>query len=156
MAGLLTTWSPFREMERFRREIDELFDRFMGDGALAPRLGTSTTSWMPAIESFTEDGKLVIRADLPGIDPRDVEVTVEGNRLTLRGSRKASREQQERDYAYREVSYGSFERAVELPEGVKGDEVKATYKNGVLELTVPIPRELAARKVPVQIEHAQA
>jgi HSP20 family protein len=155
MAGILTTWSPFREMERFRKGIDELFDRFMDGGAVAPRL-TSAMAWMPAVESFTENCNLIIRADLPGIDPKKVEVSVEGNTLTLRGSREASKEQHERNYTYREVSYGSFERQIELPEGIKADEVKATYKNGVLELTMPVPKQLAPRKVPVQIEQTSA
>jgi HSP20 family protein len=151
MAGALQVWSPFREMDRFRREIDDLFDRFMNGGAFGPQW--VPTTWAPAVESYVEGENLVIRADLPGIDPKNVEVTVTGNTLTVRGSRESRHEENERDYMYREVAYGSFERSLTLPASVTADQVKAAYNNGVLELTMPAPRELAAKKIPIQIEN---
>jgi HSP20 family protein len=151
MADVLQTWSPFRQLERFRKEMDDLFDRFTGgEGDRAPWFPTSSS---PALESFVEGDKMIIRADLPGIEPNDVEVTVSGDTLTLRGSRQAKFENKGRDYLHREVSYGSFERSITLPEGVKSDDVKASYRNGVLELTMPVPKELSPRKVPIEIEH---
>ncbi len=143
MAWELQAWSPFRELERFRRDFDELFDRFFGSAQ--PALTR------PAIESYVEDDRLVVRADLPGVDPKDVEVTVTGNILTIRGSRKSEKETKNRDYLHREVSYGTFERSLTLPEGVKAEEVKASFQNGVLELSIPVPQRLAARKIPVEI-----
>ncbi len=149
MAKEIQAWSPFRELDRFRRDFDELFDRFLGG-----RMGSGTWQGMtsPALESFVQNDHLVIRADLPGIDPNDVEVTVTGKTLTVRGKREQKREDKGRDYVHREVAYGSFERHVELPAGVNAADIKASYHNGVLELTVPIPKEAAARKVPIQIE----
>ncbi len=148
MAKELTTWSPLRELENFRRGFDEMFDQFTKDWF--------SSDWMrtrgPAIESWMEDGNLVVRADLPGVDPKDVEVTVTGETLTLKGKREHKEEKSGRDYFHREVSYGSFERSISLPKGVKAEEIKATYRNGVLELTMPLPKELSARKVPVMIE----
>jgi HSP20 family protein len=148
MATELTTWSPLRELDNFRRSFDEMFDRFTKDWF--------SGDWMrvrgPAIESWIEDGTLVVRADLPGVDPKDVEVTVTGDTLTLRGKREHMEEKSGRDYFHREVSYGSFERSISLPKGVKAEEIKATYKNGVLDLRMPLPKELSARKVPVTVE----
>lgn len=150
MTRMPEVWSPVRGMERFRKDFDELVDRFFGKG-----IGSNFDSEItPRIESFVEDGKFVIRADLPGIDPKDVEVTVRGDVLTLRGKREQHHENRDRDYFYREVSYGSFERTIELPEGIKADDVKAAYKNGVLEMTMTMPKEKTARKVKIEAENS--
>jgi len=131
-------------MERFRRDFEDLFEQFF-------------TPWRarvsaPSVESFIEGDKLVVRADLPGIDPKNIEVTVVGNVLTLKGSREQKREEKGRHFMRQELSYGSFERSLTLPEGVKTDAIKAAYKDGVLELTMPAPTGLSARRVPLEIE----
>jgi HSP20 family protein len=151
MANEVQMWSPFQELDRFRRDFDELFDRFLGGRGNLPSRAAAV---FPAVESFVHEGKLVIHVDLPGIDPKDVEVTVSGNTLTLSGKREHKREEKNRNYLHREVTYGSFERTVELPEGCNASEIKASYRNGVLELTVPMPKGAMARKVPIQIEGA--
>ena len=136
-----------RELDRFQRDFEDLFDRFLGGrGAGEPR-----TKGGPVLESFIEAGKLIVRADLPGIDPKEVEVTVDGDHLTIRGKRESSREETGRDYTHREIYYGSFERTIQLPEGVKTDDIKASYHDGVLELTIPIPEHAKAHKVPIEI-----
>jgi HSP20 family protein len=148
MANPIRLWSPFRGMDHFRRDFDDVFDRVLGHG----RRGEKEVQLEPAIESYIEGDKLVVRADLPGIDPKNVEMTVTGDLLTIRGSREEKREEEERNFVVKEVSYGSLERSITLPPGVKSDDIKASYKDGVLELTAPAPKELAARKVPVQVE----
>ncbi|HKD69329.1 MAG TPA: Hsp20/alpha crystallin family protein [Candidatus Binataceae bacterium] len=144
------TWNPFREMEHFRRDFDELFDRFLGRGKRSTR---ETGSVEPAIDSYIEGDKMVVRADLPGIDPKNVEITVTGDSLTIKGSREEEREEKERNFVFKEVNYGSFQRTVKLPQGVKAEDFKASYKNGVLELTAPAPKEMSSRKVPIDVEH---
>jgi HSP20 family protein len=139
-------WSPFRELERFRRDLDDVFARFFGGGATS----AFSSAAEPKIESYVEDDKMIVRADLPGIDPKDVEVSVIGDTLTLRGAREAREEQKGRNFTHREVTYGSFERSLTLPKGVKAEDIKASYQNGVLELTAPIPKESAPRKVPIE------
>ena len=147
--GALSLWSPLREMERMRRGFDDLFERLVGEDAFMPwKAGLN----VPAVESYVEGDKLVVRADLPGIDPKDVEVTVTGNMLTIKGSREQKREEKGRDFIHRELSYGAFERSLTLPQGVKADAIKASYQNGVLELAMPAPKELSAHKVPIKIE----
>jgi HSP20 family protein len=98
------------------------------------------------------DNTLWVKADLPGVDPKEVEVTVEGNRLTLRGQRKAESEGSENGYLHREVQYGSFVRSFTIPEGVKAEDIQAKYHNGVLELSVPLPAEVLPKKVTIAIE----
>jgi HSP20 family protein len=145
MAHEPQAWSPFRELDRFRRDFDDLFDRFLGG-----RLSRQSSGHGPAIESYVDSGKLIVRADLPGIDPKDVEITATGDQLTIRGKREQQREERGRDFLHREVVYGSFERAVKLPGGVNPDEIKASYHNGVLELSVPLAEQSRTRKVPIQ------
>lgn len=106
----------------------------------------------PAVESYVKDGNLVVRADVPGMEAKDVEVTVLGNVLILKGERKNEHEIKKDDYLRREVSYGAFERRMTLPEGTATDKIKATFKNGVVEVCAPLAKETVAQKVPVEAE----
>ncbi|MDO8431000.1 MAG: Hsp20/alpha crystallin family protein [Candidatus Binatus sp.] len=106
----------------------------------------------PAIESFVKEGNLVVRADVPGLELKDIEVTILGNILSVKGERKSEQEVKKEDYLRREVSYGAFERRMSLPEGAAADQVKASFKNGVLEITVPLAKETVATKVPIEAE----
>jgi HSP20 family protein len=148
MANPIQSWNPFRDMEHFRLDFDDLFDRVLGHR----KRGEKEVQRERAIESYVEGDKLVVRADLPGIDPKNVEITVSGDLLTIKGSREEKREEKQRNFVFKEVSYGSFERSITLPPGVKTEDIKASYKDGVLELTASVPKELAARKVPVEVE----
>jgi HSP20 family protein len=145
MANEPRAWSPFRELDRFKRDFDDLFDRFLGGGPSRQLPGQT-----PALECYVDNGRLVVRADLPGVDPKDVEITATGDQLTIRAKREQKREEKGRDFIHREISYGSFERVVKLPDGVNPDEIKASYDKGVLELTVPLPEQSRTRKVPIQ------
>jgi len=87
---------------------------------------------------------------LPGVDPKDVNIQVLGNALTISGERSSSRETKESDYLHREISYGSFQRLIELPEGVDKDKLTAEYRNGILEITAPIAAAALPRKIEVK------
>jgi len=156
--GFLERWQSSRDLDRLGREFDELFDRFGFGGDWFPRWGLERETvarpgtMRPAIESYVEDGKFVVRADLPGIDPKDVDIKVIGDMLTIKGSREEKSETKKHDFVRREIRYGAFERAVSLPEGIKAADLKATYKDGVLELTAPLPHEVAPKEVKIQIE----
>ncbi len=99
-----------------------------------------------------EEGKLIVRADLPGIDPKNVEIKVIGNVLTISGSREEKRESKKADYFRREIRYGAFERSIPLPEGIKAEDLKAVYHDGVLEVAAPMPSEAAPKAVKIQIQ----
>jgi len=150
----LTPWqTPLRALDEMQREMNQLFSRFFGEGEqVGHRWLSPSESYVPQIESAVRDNTLWVRADLPGIDPKDVEVMVEGNRLTLRGERKAEHEGSEEGYLHREVQYGSFIRSFTIPEGVKAEDIQAKYHNGVLELSVPLPAEMLPKKVNIAIE----
>jgi len=138
-------WDPFSDLRSMRFDMDRLFNRFLGE---AP--GERTALWMPSIESYTKDGKLVVKAELPGVDPKDLDVSITERELVIKGERKSEKDTKEENYAYREIVYGSFERRFTLPEGVKTDELKAKFVNGILEVTMPAPAITKARKIEIE------
>jgi len=97
-----------------------------------------------------------VRADVPGVDPKDVEVSVRGNILTIKGERKEEKEVKSEDYIRREASYGSFERRMTLPEGANTEKITANFKNGMVEIKMPMAKTVEAKKVPVQVEAAKS
>lgn len=135
----------FDDMFDLVREFDRFFHR------PAWQLATPHVTFHPAVECFSRDKMLVLRVELPGMDPKDVEVSISGNQIVLRGEKKEERKADERDLFIREVSYGRFERLFTLPEGAKTDHLKASFQNGVLELTMPAGLLEQARKVPIVI-----
>jgi HSP20 family protein len=147
----LAPWMPFRELSTFPRDFDDLFARFFGP---EEEWWPAPARWgvmPPAVESFVRNGQLIVRADLPGIDPKKVELSIEGNRLFIRGEREEKEERKEKDFLHREVRYGKFERALDLPVGVDTESIKATYHEGVLEIAMTAPKEMVAKKVPISV-----
>jgi HSP20 family protein len=134
-------------MRGFHREIDDLFGRFFDEPAW---WGRGEAGVVPAVESYVKDGKVFVRVDLPGIDPKEVELSFERDCLLIKGERKLEREEKG-EHGYREVRYGSFERTVGLPEGIDPGTVKATYKDGVLEVTMDAPKGPEVKKVPIDV-----
>jgi HSP20 family protein len=153
--ALLEKWNPSRDLERLRHEFDDMLERF---GFEHGRLFKEwpSTALRPAIESYVDGDKLTVRVELPGVNPKDVDVKVASGLLTVKGSREEKHETQKRDFFHREFRYGSFERAIRLPEGMKAEDLKATYHDGVLELTAPMPKEALPKEVKVQIEGGEA
>lgn len=148
MGNVPRAWTPFRELDHLKRDFDDMLERFLGghSGQAARQ-----AELLPAIESFVRNGQLVVRAELAGVDPADVEITVNGDQLTIRGKRQRTEEDKRGDFYHREISYGNFERTLRLPEGVDTGEIKASLRKGVLELTVPARSGTKARKVPIEV-----
>lgn len=146
-------WHPARELERFRQQLDDLLEH---SGFEHHRLKNwESQPLRPALESFVNGDQLTIRIDLPGIDPESIDVRVVGGFLTIKGSREEKQESKHAQYYRRETRYGVFERTIQLPEGVKAEDLKATHKNGVLELTSTLPKEGASKQVKVQVQRQE-
>src|SRR3990172_693489 len=139
-------WDPFADLSLMRHDMDRLFDRFLGGEVRGER----ATLWIRSVESFTKEGKLVFKAELPGVDPKDLDVSISERELVIKGERKSEKGEKEQNYSYREIVYGSFERRFALPEGVKTDELKAKFTNGILEVTMPAPAVTKARKIEIE------
>ena len=133
---------PFDSMLKWAEEMDRMFENVGFGRGWFPggfRKELEETSWMPAVEVFEKGGQFIVRAELPGLQKEHVNVEVDEGMLTIRGERKQEKEEK-KEYSYRsERSYGSFYRAIPLPEGVKTENAKASFKDGVLEVTIPAP-----------------
>lgn len=154
MKDLALRDSLFQDLFDFRRDFDQIFNRILIGKPWYEDKNLLETSFnfTPAIESFvdTDGKKYFCRVALPGVEPRDVEVNVQGNMLTIRGERKFNRNEKEVDLLFREMVYGKFERTLTLPEGVIVDKLVAEYKNGVLELWAPIAVAALPRKIEIK------
>ena len=143
MSTALTRWDPFAE---FRSQFDRMLDEVMVDGR--------ERTWTPAIDVVREKDKLVIRADIPGVKPEDVKVEVEDDVLTVSGEHEERKEEKDKHYVRRERRYGAFQRSLVLPPDVDPEKIEAKTKDGVLEVTVPLPKE--AKKKPITITPKKA
>jgi HSP20 family protein len=137
--------------DRFDRMTDRLFDDWL---TALPFRRPSQWRWMSdeviRVDEYQENGTLVVKAELPGIDPdKDVELTVSDGMLHIRAERREEEKTEERGYLRQELRYGSFSRTLPLPSGASEDDVKASYHDGILEVRVPAPAAPEAKKVPI-------
>jgi HSP20 family protein len=144
----LIRWSPFREMEEMERRINDVFGRPLLP-AIWRRTPVEEIGWTPAIEMFEKDDKFMVKAELPGMKEEDIDVSVVGDTLTIKGERKAESEVKEEDYYCCERSYGSFTRSITLPSSVDAKNIEASYENGVLEISLPKAAEVKPKKITV-------
>jgi HSP20 family protein len=128
---------PFSLMRRFSDEMDRMLDQF----GFRPRMldrPLADPEWSPDMELFERDGKLFVRIDLPGLTKKDVKVNVVEGMLNIEGERKVEKEEKQEGYYRTERRYGKFFRSLPLPDGAKLDKIQATFKNGVLEVVLPM------------------
>lgn len=154
--ALLERWNPSRDLERFRHEVDDLLEKFGLERGPFLKDWEALSTLRPALESYVEGDKFTVRMELPGIDPKKVDIKVAGGVLTVKGSREQKTETKKNDFYRREIRYGSFERSVSLPEGIKAEDLKATYRDGILELTASMPKEAAPKAVKIEVEGHEA
>src|SRR5689334_9418687 len=140
MPGTLIRWDPFADLADLRIR----FDRLLGDLA-----DGAEREWIPAIDMVREDGHLILRADVPGIKPDEIKIEVDDGVLTVTGEHKESTEAEEERFVRRERRYGGFYRSLRLPAGVEVKKIKATTHDGVLEVTIPLPKEPVKEKVTI-------
>lgn len=139
MPGTLARWDPFGELSELRTSFDRFFDQIDGRDRV----------WTPAIDVVRDDGNLVIHADLPGIKPEELRVEVEDDILTVSGEHEERTDQKHKHFVRRERRHGSFSRSMVLPSGVDAKSIKATTHDGVVKVTIPLPKQ--AKKEPVTI-----
>ncbi|HEX6639303.1 MAG TPA: Hsp20/alpha crystallin family protein [Steroidobacteraceae bacterium] len=132
-------YEPWGLLNRLRRELDQTFESAAHDAA-----------WTPAVDIHEEDKQFVVRADLPGVKPADIEITAEKGVLSLRGARNFEQKNDDGHYSRIERVSGRFVRTFTLPENVQTDAIKAQFKDGVLELTIPKAAKPEPRRIEVQ------
>ena len=138
---------PGLGLNRLRREIDRLFEEPFG--FLVPS-SSLFEGWSPAVDIYEDKDKYTLKAELPGLNKDDIEVSLDGNTLTLSGERKEQEEKREGETYRSERYFGRFQRSVTLPAAVQADKVQATYKDGILSVTVPKSEEAKPKQIQVK------
>lgn len=144
----LTRWEPFRDMMTLRQAMD----RLMEDSIVpTPRLfGTLGEVGAPAVDMYQTPKEMVVKAALPGVKPEELDISITGDTLTIKGETKSSEEVKREDYIYQEHRYGSFSRTVALPADLQTDKAEAAFDNGVLTLTIPRAEEARPKTIKVK------
>jgi HSP20 family protein len=154
MARELTIWRPFREMapfgdfERMRRDMDRLWDSFFERGV---RRTDEEGEWLPSLDVAETKNDVVVKAEVPGMDAKDIDISLTDGLLTIKGEKKQEREEKEKDYHLVEKSYGAFTRSIRLPKEVQRDKINASYKNGVLTVTLPKSEEAKKKEIKIKV-----
>ena len=145
--GTLTPWEPFLGVATLQDQVNRLFnDVFERTGE-----ESSLSAWAPAVDIYEPEHELVVKADLPEVDPKDLDIRVENNILTIRGERKFEKKVNEENYLRVERGFGSFARSFTLANTVKPDAIKADYQNGVLTLSIPKREEAKPKQIKVNV-----
>jgi HSP20 family protein len=144
--------SPFQMMRRMQEDMDRIFGSFYGQPAGALGGGPQgLTAWSPHVDVYEADNEIIVKADVPGVEPEDLEVTCTEDALVLRGETRREEDRQEGGWHRSERRYGRFERQIPLPPGTRPDDAKANFRNGVLELRIPKSEEARqrVRRIPI-------
>ena len=139
---------PFRELRTLRREMDNLWNRFFGETTLP---SVFAKEWAPTVDVSETKEHVVVKAEMPGLEAKDIDVSLSGDLLTIKGEKKEE-EKKDEHYHYRERYAGSFRRSLRLPVGVKSDKVEAAFKNGVLNITIHKAEEAKKKAIKIKTE----
>jgi HSP20 family protein len=152
MANLTRRDNIFDGLFDFRRDFDGIFNRLLTNSASTGQSPATLFATVPPIEARvdTKDNQYHLRVALPGVEPNEVQINLQGNYLTISGEHKSEQEKKDSDYMHREFSYEHFERTVMLPETVDTGKINAEFKNGVLEITAPLSANALPRKIEIK------
>jgi HSP20 family protein len=141
-------WDPFERLAQVQAE----FDRFLGERWPLRRMAELPGAWAPRADVYAQNGAIVVKVELPGVNKQDIDVAIEDGDLVVRGERKSEEKVEEKDFYRMERSYGSFYRRLPLPEGVTAEQIEATFADGVLQVKVPKPvtKESTPKKIAIK------
>lgn len=143
----MSKWEPFRDMLSLRADMDRLFSSLFGGG-----YGEREGLWAPVVDIEEDNDTILVKAEIPGMKKEDIKVSVQSNILTITGERKHESETKNKTFHRVERSYGKFSRMITLPTDVDSDKVKATYKDGILNITLPKPEAVKPKHIDVEIK----
>ena len=146
----ITRWRPFRDLISIQDEMNRLFDDFFGYRPV--RVEWTERVWSPRVDVSENKDNVIIKTEMPGMEKEDVKISIQDNVLTLKGEKRQEKEEKDKNYHRIERSYGSFCRSFQLPTSVKTDKIKANYKDGVLNISLPKTEEVKPKEIPISIE----
>lgn len=141
-------WTPFRDLEQMRREMDRLWDSFF---ERRPSRGEGVSEWLPMLDILESKGEYIIKVELPGIDPKEIEISLTNDLLTIKGEKKQEKGEEEA-IIFSERTFGPFNRTVRLSRPVQSDKINASFKNGLLTITLPKTEEAKKKEIKINVE----
>jgi HSP20 family protein len=147
----IVRWEPFRNLVTLQERMNRLFEESVRGAGRGQEEDWAMGAWAPAVDIYEKGSDVVLKAELPGVDPKDVDIRIENNVLTLSGERMLDTEVERENYHRVERSYGSFTRAFTLPSTVDTTKVKADFKDGVLRITLPKREEAKPKQIQIDI-----
>jgi HSP20 family protein len=147
MAFDVKPYKPFGELASLREEMDKIWNRFFGEW---PTMEPFRGEWSPSVDVSETKDALLVKAEVPGMDAKDIDISLSNDVLTIRGKKEQEKEQKEENYHRIERSYGSFTRSIRLPREVQSDKIKASYKNGVL--TINLPKSGEGKEIKIKVD----
>ena len=145
----LMPWRPFGALGSTRKELDSFWNRFFRE---TPATGAFTEEWLPSVDISETNKNFIVKAELPGLDAKDVSVSLSGDLLIIKGEKKREEEEKDEHHHYVERYSGSFQRSFQLPTSVKGDNVEATFDKGVLKVTIPKAEEAEKKEIEIKVK----
>ena len=149
MTGELKPWRPFGGISSFRRDMDHFWDRFF---SVDPGTRPWEKGWVPSFDVSETKDKLIVKTEIAGVDPKEIDIKISGDVLTIKGAKKEEKEEKDESFHLMERRYGAFSRSIQLPMEVSEKKIKATYKNGVLKITLPKSEKSKAKATKIAIE----
>jgi len=145
----LVPWKPFGELSSFRGEMEKLWDRFFGE---RPLMKAFPEEWSPSVDISETEDKLVVSAELPGLEAKDVNVSISGDLLMIKGEKKKEKEEKDEHHHYIERYSGSFQRSFRLPVSIQSEKVEASFKKGVLKIVLPKAEEAKKKSIEIKVK----
>jgi HSP20 family protein len=144
----ITRWDPFRDLGILQERMNRVFEDAAGRGWKNDE-PSATTSWSPAVDIYETDSEIMVQAELPGIDRKDIALQLENNVLTLKGDRRFEKETNQENYHRIERSYGGFSRAFTIPTVVDEEKIRADYRDGILKIALPKKEQVKAKQIKI-------
>jgi HSP20 family protein len=142
----ITPWRPLRELGNLRREMEDLWGDLVGEREFLPMKG----EWMPALDVSETKDSLIIKAEVPGMEPKDIDISLSGDLLTIKGEKRQKTEEKKESFHRIETRYGAFSRTIRVPVSVNSDKIEASYDKGVLKIVLPKKEEIKAKQIEIK------
>jgi HSP20 family protein len=151
-SGGLTPWRPFAEMARWERDMERILGAFLGGRRASAEDSETGLLREPSVDLYMENDQVVVKAEMPGMSKDDIQVTLSDNVLTIKGEKKKEEEDKGKDYYRSERIYGASVRSLQLPAEVDPEKIKATFKNGVLEIRLPKTEDAKKKEIKINVQ----